>query len=296
VSQCVVVCRSVLQCVETLTSVNSIRCVAVCCSVLQSVACAQSSRHTGQCRYDRECVAVCSNVLQCVAVCCSVLQCVAVSYCVLQYVAVCEDSDFCQLRQFFLTIAGALAKEDVLTLDVLHDSGSRDMASKRRQDEGQSELRRKSAQVFAKTSATFQTKSEAQIEIARLARAELGLCVEEEVIVGALGYSVDAWLPDYNVCIEFDGPTHFVTDLSSGVDSRCNGECVFVCLCVCVFVCVLVWCVFIHIFVCVCIMYMYVRTHTYIHTYLNTYVYAFSFSLYFVPISTTHTHMYLTYS
>jgi len=62
VSQCVAVCRSVLQVsqVTPQTTYSSVlQCVAVCRSVLQ-------------------CVAVCCNVSQCVAVCCSVLQCVAV--------------------------------------------------------------------------------------------------------------------------------------------------------------------------------------------------------------------------
>jgi len=71
--QYVVVCCSVLRCVEV--------CCNVCCNVLQYVA--VDLDHATRMLIGELCVAVCCNVccsvLQCVAVCCSVLQCVAVS-------------------------------------------------------------------------------------------------------------------------------------------------------------------------------------------------------------------------
>ena len=53
---------------------------------------------------------------------------------------------------------------------------------------------------------------------------------------------------DMGVCVEFDGPTHFVTELASG------DVCVCVCrVCVCVSVCVCVFCCVECMCVCVCV-------------------------------------------
>jgi len=51
-----------------------LQCVAVCCSVLQ---CLNSQVKEARGPVVLQCVAVCCSVLQCVAVCCSVLQRVA---------------------------------------------------------------------------------------------------------------------------------------------------------------------------------------------------------------------------
>ena len=59
---------------------------------------------------------------------------------------------------------------------------------------------------------------------AGIAREDLGLKVEEEAVLKDLGYSVDVLLRELGVCVEFDGPSHFITDLSSGLDSRFNGS------------------------------------------------------------------------
>jgi hypothetical protein len=61
---------------------------------------------------------------------------------------------------------------------------------------------------------------------AGIAREELKLDVEEEMVIPGLGYSVDIMLPEIGVCVEFDGPTHFISDLSSGADTRFNGPCI----------------------------------------------------------------------
>ena len=58
---------------------------------------------------------------------------------------------------------------------------------------------------------------------AGIAREEMDLKVEEETVVPGLGYSVDIMLPEIGVCVEFEGPTHFISDLASGVDTRFNG-------------------------------------------------------------------------
>ena len=59
---------------------------------------------------------------------------------------------------------------------------------------------------------------------AGIAREELKLHVEEEIVIPGLGYSVDVMLPEIGVGVEFDGPTHFISDLSSGADTRFNGS------------------------------------------------------------------------
>ena len=72
--QCVAVCCSALQCIETSSIFVGLfqnRC-SVCRSVLQCVALRCSVLQCGA-----VCVALCSEALQCVAVCCSVLQYVA---------------------------------------------------------------------------------------------------------------------------------------------------------------------------------------------------------------------------
>ena len=50
--------------------------------------------------------------------------------------------------------------------------------------------------------------------------------VEEEVLLEGTGYSVDMLVhaPLTNVYIEFDGPSHFITDLATAADSRFNGS------------------------------------------------------------------------
>jgi len=89
VLQCVAVCCSVLQRVDThLNFIRKFACwpafrdsfvlsclfclVALCCSMVQYVTVKSSVL---------QCGAVCCSVLQCVAVCCSVLQCVAAASC-----------------------------------------------------------------------------------------------------------------------------------------------------------------------------------------------------------------------
>jgi len=112
VLQCVAVCCSVLQCIETCytvsrmtltycmsgcaTSTRTLQCGVVCCSVLQCVAVCYSvlqcvavccrAKYLPRVRvcYFHLHVAVWCSMLQCVAVCCSVLQCVAVCCSVLQ--------------------------------------------------------------------------------------------------------------------------------------------------------------------------------------------------------------------
>ena len=127
VLQCVAVCCSVLQCLDTLTlqkgdTTYNAQCVAVCCSVLQCVAVPRhphltKRRHSIQrtathCNMNESChtdtqedlkgnkvicyhcgLAFCKEVtnyqvLQSVAVCCSLLQSVAVCCCVLHSFAV----------------------------------------------------------------------------------------------------------------------------------------------------------------------------------------------------------------
>ena len=113
-----------------------------------------------------------------------------------------DDADFCQLHQFFLAAGVAVGGSEV---------------------KAEAELRERSAVVFELASRRMQTRSEAQREMARVAREELLLGIEEEAIVEGLGYSVDVLVPALNVCLEFDGPTHFITDLGTGADARFNG-------------------------------------------------------------------------
>ena len=76
-SQCVAMCRSVLQY------------VAVCCNMLQCVAMCRSVLHyVAACCNMLQCVAMCRSVLHYVVVCCNMSQCVAICRSVLQYVAV----------------------------------------------------------------------------------------------------------------------------------------------------------------------------------------------------------------
>lgn len=83
-------------------------------------------------------------------------------------------------------------------------------------------LRNKSRRAFAATSSKFQTRSEAQVQVARILRQELRYAIEEEVVIPGLGYSVDIMIPNMDMCVEIDGPSHFVTDLWSRLD-RPNG-------------------------------------------------------------------------
>jgi len=98
-SQCVAMCRSVLQY------------VAVCCNMLQCVAMCRSVLHyVVVCCNMSQCVAICRSVLQCVAVCCNMSQCVAICCSVLQYVAVC-----CNMLQC-ITMYCSEVRESIMTV------------------------------------------------------------------------------------------------------------------------------------------------------------------------------------
>jgi len=90
VSQCVVVCCSMLQSVAVRCRVS--QCVA---KSISRVVFTRAATDTGMCCSVLQCAAVCYSVLQCVAVCCSVLQCVAVRCSVMQCIAVCCNAMQC---------------------------------------------------------------------------------------------------------------------------------------------------------------------------------------------------------
>jgi len=140
-----------------------------------------------------------------------------------------DDSDFGQLHQYFLSAglvhergAAAAAVDPAITAGTRQAAGHEGSHSRDAEAEF-ADLKRESARVFAGTSLRFQKTSEAQKQVAKVVRDELRFEAAEEVVIPQLGYSVDVMIPKMRVCIEVDGPSHFVTDLGSGLDSRPNG-------------------------------------------------------------------------